>query len=119
MSSVTIHTSCPSEYAATALELTALDTYTSHEGGTISGPKFSHRCFACGDNEVFSGIPSRPCEACPANQTSAPDWMVCGTCPIGAGRTAALTECEIVRLRAQQRTANFFSCASEASAKEN
>jgi hypothetical protein len=112
---VTIHTSCPSEYAATALELGALDT-TIFSEGTISGPKFSHRCFACGDDEVFSGNPSRPCSSCPTNQTSAPDWMMCGTCPIGAGRTAALTECEIVRLRAQKRTANFFSCAS---AKKN
>ena len=70
---ITIHSSCPDIYAATALQLNALDTYNP-----INGPLFSQRCFQCPVGSIYSGStnPSRLCTSCPANQTSSPDFMM-------------------------------------------
>jgi hypothetical protein len=90
---VTIHPTCPSEYAANALQLGALDTHLA-SGSTINGPKLSLRCFSCDTGFVFSGDNAAPCMPCPEGEPSAPDWMMCGACAPGSGRAASLTECE-------------------------
>ena len=104
---VNIHPSCPSEYAANALQLGPLDTF-----GAISGPKFSLRCFSCDNGFVFSGDNTAPCMPCPEGQPSAPDWMMCGACAPGSGRAASLTECETCPAGKFSDTNDLTACTS-------